>query len=208
MKRLVLLFALLLLSIGVIPITAQEPLAPPEIVGEVVYIPFPVEITLDGNLDDWATVPAITVDRGNAISPDPTQNASFDFSVAADTENVYITLWTEDSNIITGQHATDFWNEDSFEFYLNLSGDRYASAYSEDIFQININPGDIGNSDPTAINVTGTNSAASGVQAFVFATETGWGIEAAVPLTMTPEHGLEIGFQAQMNGATQQDRNV
>ena len=208
MKRLVLLFALLLLSISVIPITAQEPLAPPEIVGEVVYIPFPVEITLDGSLDDWATVPAITVDRGNAISPDPTQNASFDFSVAADTENVYITLWTEDSNIITGQHATDFWNEDSFEFYLNLSGDRYASAYSEGIFQININPGDIGNSDPTAINVTGTNSAASSVQAFVFATETGWGIEAAVPLTMTPEHGLEIGFQAQMNGATQQDRNV
>lgn len=45
---------------------------------------------------------------------------------------------------------------------------------------------------------------------FVFATEDGWGFEAAVPLNdfITPVHGLEIGFQAQANGVAEQDRNV
>ncbi len=211
MQRLLLLASLLLLGLALtMPLRAQEALAPDEITGEVVYIPYPVAITLDGNLDDWVGVPTTTVARGNQPSPDPTQNAAFTFAVAADAENFYITMTTDDSNIITDQHAGDFWNEDSFEFYLNLSDDRYASVYGAGMFQINLKPGDLGNTDPTAIRVTGTNSAASQVQAYIFATETGYGLEAAVPINayLTPEHGLEIGFQAQMNGATTQDRNV
>jgi endoglucanase len=210
MKRLLFLFSLFLFTLSFMPTAAQAALAPDEITGEVVYIPFPVAITLDGALDDWAGVPVITVDRGSIPSPDPTQNADFRFQVAADADNFYITMQTDDANIVTGQHGTDFWNEDSFEFYLNLSGDRYATAYGDGIFQININPGDLGNTDPTAITVTGTNGASSGAQASVFATATGWGIEAAVPLSgyITPEHGAEIGFQAQMNGATELDRSV
>ncbi len=139
-------------------------------------------ITLDGKLDDWAGVPVETVDRGTMLSPDPAQTAAFQFAVAADADTIYVTMQTDDANIITGQHGTDFWNEDLFEFYLNLSGDRAATAYEAGIYQINVNPGDIGNTDPTAITVTGTNGAASGVQAIVFATDTGWGFEAAVPL--------------------------
>src|SRR5690606_19064621 len=41
-------------------------------------------------------------------------------------------------------------------------------------------------------------------------TENGWGFEASVPLAdlLTVEHGKEIGFQSQINGATILDRDV
>lgn len=204
------LFFLMFLLIG-IPIIAQDDLiAPPEIPGEVVYIPFPVEITLDGDLSDWAGVPTVTVDRGTMLSPDPAENGSFTFAVASDATNLYIFVTMPDQNIITGQHGTNFWNEDSLEFYLNLSGDFFRTTYTDGIFQININPGDIGNTDPADITITGTQGTASGVQALVFATEGGWGFEAAVPIAdrITVAHGAEIGFQVHANGATTADRDV
>ena len=208
MKRLV--FLILLSLVALSGVVAQDMLAPPAIPGAAVYIPFPVEITLDGDLSDWAGIPAVTVETGPTLSGDPAENGSFTFAVAADTANLYITMTMPDAHIITGQHGTNFWNEDSLEFFLNLSGDLNASAYSEGIFQINLNPGDIGLSDPAAITVTGTNGASAGATATVFATEDGWGFEAAVPLSpwLTPVHGLEIGFQTQANGASVEDRDV
>jgi endoglucanase len=207
MHLLPLFFILLLI---VVPAAAQSELAPPQVDGEAVYVPFPVEITLDGKLDDWANVPSNTVTRGLMTSPDPTNNGSFTFAVAADAENFYITMTSVDANIITGQHGTEFWNEDSLEFYLNLTNERFRTSYTDGIMQININPGDIGNADPTMITVTGTRSSGANVRAFVFETVNGWGFEAVVPISeyITPEHGLEIGFQAQSNGATEKDRNV
>jgi len=53
-----------------------EPAIPAEIPGEVVYIPFPVAITVDGNLDDWKDLPVITVDRGPTPSANPAENGS------------------------------------------------------------------------------------------------------------------------------------
>lgn len=186
----------------------QGPLAPPEIPGEVVYIPFPVSINLDGNLDDWQDVPVQVVTKGSAISAVPGEDGPFSFAVAADNEYFYITMSIADKNIITGQHETNFWNEDSLEFYLNTSTDLNAASYGDGVFQIDINPGDIGNTDPATVTVTGHNSEQVQVQAFVFKTVDGWGFEAALPLKFEPTHGLEIGFQAHANGASQLDRNV
>jgi len=207
MKRFAVLTVVVMLTSMVM---AQDLIAPPEVRGEVVYIPFPVTITLDGELDDWAGVPQVTVDRGPMTSPDPQENGSFAFAVAADQDNFYITMTSVDQNIVTGQHGTDYWNEDSLEFYLNLSGNRYAEMYGDGIFQFNINPGDIGSTDPTDFTLTGIAATQIPVQAIVFETGDGWGFEAAVSITdhITPEHGLEIGFQAQANGATSQDRDV
>lgn len=201
-------FLALILLAGMSAAFAQEALAPVEIPGEVVYVPFSVNIVLDGASDDWAGVPTVTVDRGPAPSPDPAENGSFTFAVAADENNFYIMMTMPDKNIIAGQHGTDFWNEDSLEFYLNLSDDLDRTQYGDGVYQININASDIGNSDPAAITLTGTNATQSGVQAVVFETDDGWGFEAAVPLPFEPEHGTEIGFQAQANGAAEQDRNV
>ena len=150
------------------------------------------------------------VDYGSRPSSDPAENGSFTFSVAADADNFYITMVMPDQNIIAGKHGTDFWNEDSMEFYLNASGDLAASHFAPKIFQININAADIGNTDPAALTVTGVNSGDTAVRGYVFETADGWGFEASVPLAdlLQPEHGLEIGFQAQINGASQQDRDV
>ena len=141
---------------------------------------------------------------------DPKENGSFQFSVAADRENFYITMQMPDQNIIAGEHRNDYWNEDSFEFYLNLTDRLNPLSYDEGIFQININATDIGNTDPDALKITGTRSFAATVRGFVFETKDGWGFEAAVPFgdTFEPEHGAEIGFQAQINGAAFMDRNV
>lgn len=185
-------------------------LAPPEIPGQVVYVPFPVKIKVDGKLSDWAGVPVQKVIDGPTVSADPAENGAFTFSVAADKQNLYLTMASVDKTIITGQHDTNFWNEDSLEFYLNVSGNLSASAYNDKIVQININPGDIGKTDPAALTLTGTNTNKIKVTGLVFKTKDGWGFEAAIPLDglIQPAHGAEFGFQAQANGATKQDRDV
>ncbi|MBX3066966.1 MAG: glycoside hydrolase family 9 protein [Anaerolineae bacterium] len=212
MKRLLSILLLLALVAGLpaAPISAQGGGIPAEIPGEAVYIPFPSAITLDGKLDDWADIPSVTVTKGSTTSADPAENGSFSFALAADSANVYLTMSSVDATIITGQHGTDFWNEDSLEFYFNFSTDRYASAYGDGMFQVNINPGDIGNSDPQKLTITGVNSASANVSAYLFDTADGWGFEAQIPLPagFSVEHGREIGFQAQANGASTLDRDV
>jgi endoglucanase len=205
------IMAVLLFAIGgIVCAQGDGPLAPPEIPGEAVYVPFPVEITLDGDLSDWEGVPTIMVDKGPRTSPDPAENGSFTFAVAADMENFYITMAMPDQNIIAGQHGVDFWNEDSVEFFINATGNLDSIVYGDKIFQININAADIGNTDPDALTITGVNGRGHGVRGFVFETEDGWGIEVALPLDglLEPTHGLEIGFQTQINGAAEADRNV
>jgi endoglucanase len=189
-------------------ITAQDSLAPDEITGSAVYVPFPIAIAVDGESEDWAGVPVTHVDRGSMLSPDAAENGSFDFSLAADNENLYILITMLDQNIVTGQHGADFWNEDSLEFYVNFTGDFLADSYTAGIAQININPGNIGLTDPTALALSGVNSSSLGVTGIVFKTDAGWGFEGAIPLAEAPAHGHEIGFQVQANGATELDRNV
>jgi endoglucanase len=208
MKRFIFLIAFaLLMSTAVY---AQDAVAPPAIRGEAVYVPFPVAITLDGDLSDWAGIPTVTVDNGTMPSSNPAENGSFTFAVAADSHNFYIYMTMPDAIIITGQHDANYWNEDSLEFYLNLSGDLNAGSYTASIFQININPGDIGNTDASTITLTGSNSLTSGVNAIIFATDDGWGFEGSMALDgrIMPSHGLEIGFQAHANGASELDRKV
>ena len=190
----------------------QQPAAsiPPEVPGEVVYIPFPVPIQVDGDLSDWADIPSIYVDRGPTPSADPAENGSFTFSVAADADYLYVTMQMPDKNIIAGKHGTEFWNEDSMEFYVNASDDLNATAYGMKMMQVNINAADIGNTDPGALTITGVFSTDAKVNGFVFNTADGWGFEAALALDGLLEvtHGKEIGFQTQINGASTQDRDI
>ena len=189
---------------------APGALAPSEIVGKAVYIPFPVTIAMDGRLDDWKGVPLQTVDRGPMTSKDPAKNGSFQFAVAADAEYLYVLMLAKDKNIIANAHGLDTWNEDSLEFYINLSGNLNAKKYSRDIVQYRITPADIDNADVTKLNVGGNNFALYPLKAKVFRTTDGWGFEGAVKIApkVVPAHGREIGFQAQLNGASVKDRDV
>lgn len=183
---------------------------PPAIPGEVVYIPFPVKISADGDLSDWKDIPSYIVDYGPSPSKDPAEDGSFTFSVAADMDNFYITMQAQDKNVIAGQHGTDFWNEDSMEFYVNASGDLGSEKYQTGIFQININAADIGNTDPNTLKISGVFSTGIPITGYVFKTENGWGFEVAAPFQdmFVPYHGEEIGFQTQLNGASVKDRDV
>ncbi len=192
--------------------SAPEPIPsiPAEISGEVLYVPFPVKISVDGDLSDWVDIPVIFVDRGPTPSADPAENGSFTFSVAADQDNLYITMQMPDKTLITGKHGTEFWNEDSMEFYINASGDLSATFYDIKMMQVNINASDIGNTDPDGLTITGVFSSDAKVKGFVFKTADGWGFEAALSLKDLLEvtHGKEFGFQAQINGASKQDRDI
>ncbi len=174
------------------------------------YIPFPAAIKVDGDLSEWAEIPTVYVDRGPALSPDPAENGSFTYSVAADADYLYVTMQMPDKNIVAGKHGAEFWNEDSMEFYINASGDLNAASYGMKIMQVNINASDIGNTDPGALTITGVFSSDADVSGFVFKTADGWGFEAALSIKDLVEvtHGKEIGFQAQINGATTLDRDV
>jgi beta-glucanase (GH16 family) len=184
-------------------------IAPDQIPGMAVYVPFPVSITVDGNTDDWKGIPVQRVETAFPKSPDPKQNQYFDFAVAADEKNFYVHMESDDSNIVAGQHKTDFWNEDSMEFYLNFTKNLAATSYKPGIMQINVNATNIGKKPGDKLSVTGTNAGNQAVRGIAFKTSHGWVFEAAVPLPagFSPSHGSVIGFQAQANGATALDRD-
>jgi endoglucanase len=199
---------------GVRAANAVKLIAPPEVPGIAVYIPYDVAIKVDGKLNDWAAIPVQTVDYGPLTASNFLEGGQFQFQVAADQTNLYITATSVDKTIVAGQHGTNFWNEDSLEFYLNTSGNLDSHNYAPKIWQVNINAADIGKKDPKALVLTGVNSDKIHVSGYVFKTTTpqaGWGFEASVPMAdlgIVPTAGLEIGFSAQMNSARVQDRDV
>ncbi|MDX2076878.1 MAG: glycoside hydrolase family 3 N-terminal domain-containing protein, partial [bacterium] len=182
----------------------------PHIPQQVMYIPFPVGITLDGNLSDWNGIPVEIVEKGMMTSTDPTENGYYQWAVASDGENLYIYMVMPDATIVTGEHGQDFWNEDSMEFYMNFSGDLTRTSYTDGIFQVNINPGNLGNTDPKGLVFTGVNASQSNFSAYVFPIEGGWGFEAAVPIPdgFTLEHGAQMGIQTHANGSSGGGRDV
>jgi endoglucanase len=190
---------------------AVAPLAPSQVDGVSLYVPFPVGIKVDGKTDDWAGVPVQTVTKGAPKSPDPTQNSSFSFQVAADDSNLYVHMSAVAKTIVAGKHKADFWNEDSMELFFNTTGDLSATAYGPHIEQINVNAADIGNTNPDKLTITGVNANQVHVHGYVFKTTDGWGIEISVPMAdlgIAPKAAEEIGFQAQLNGASKLDRDA
>ncbi|MBN1410146.1 MAG: family 16 glycosylhydrolase [Spirochaetales bacterium] len=208
-KVLKLFFVMHLIFAGY-PMAAQSKgnIAPDQIPGVAVYIPFPVTITLDGKLNDWEGIPVQRVETGTK-GPDKKQNQYFDFALAADEKNLYVYMHSEDSTLITGKHGKEFWNEDSMEFYVNFSNDLNAQSYGDGIAQITLDPTNIGNSSLERLSVSGINNSYFKVRAKVFKTADGWAFEAAVPFSpdFKPVHGKNIGFQAHANGASKGDRD-
>ncbi len=201
-------FALTFAFAIAIPAAAQNK-APDAVPGEVVYIPFPVKITLDGDVADWAGIPIQKVTTGPKKSPNSKQTPHFEFAVAADDANIYYLMRTVDAKIVSGKHGKDFWNEDSMEFYFNFSGNLAAKAYAAGIAQITVPAINIGKKAGEPITVIGSNSETVKVSAHVAKTADGWMFEAAVPLgSMKPEHGKTVGIQAQANGTTDKDRDT
>jgi hypothetical protein len=186
-------------------------LSPDSAPGLAYYAPFPVAITLDGDDADWANIPRVTVDSGPQLPEN--NDTSFDFAAAADDTYLYLIADVTDSVIVSGNYdpADGWYREDSVEFYINATGDLSRIGYDSGVAQIGILAANIGNTGAPILG--GSNSADSQVQVVAVETETGYRIEAAVPLVtdvwnITPEHLGVIGFQAHLNGSSADDRDT
>jgi endo-1,4-beta-xylanase len=192
--------------------TKSDPnqLSPDSVPGLAYYAPVGVTIMLDGDLSDWENVPRVTVDSGNMIPAN--HDTSFEFAVAVDDINLYYMANVTDSTLVFGQYSTSNWyREDSIEFYLNTTGDLSASSYGPGIVQIGIMLANIAESEEPLIG--GDNSDSIPVSFVVVTTEAGYVVEASVPLVtdeweITPEHMGVLGFQTHLNGSSDDDRDT
>jgi serine/threonine protein kinase/dipeptidyl aminopeptidase/acylaminoacyl peptidase len=192
------------------PMPTATPAVPPLLASDYVYVPIGREITLDGNLDEWQNVDWITVDRGMMLSNDPEENGSFRFAVLASEGKLHVAMTMPDQNIVSGRHGLDYWREDAFQFYLNVSGDLGTRVYIPGVSEFLVNATNLNSSEPIPYSVVNYDSSRFDPQVITFTTENGWGFEATVTFTdgFRPVPGESIGFQAHMNGATQLDRDV
>lgn len=179
--------------------------------GKLYFAAFPLTAVLDGDFSEWENIPYADVNAGPA--PGPTQQAgSFRFASMADAQNLYFSIQVNDNNIIAGQHGRQYWNEDSIEIYINATGNLGQTTYVPGIVQLTIPAVNIGRSIYATI-FGGTDWESICVQAIVVQTENGYAIEAAVPLVTSvwnipAQAGTIIGFQVQLNGATQMHRDI
>jgi endo-1,4-beta-xylanase len=186
-------------------------LAPDSVHGAVYYAPFPVSIKLDGDTADWKNVPRVTIDSGPTLPPN--NDTKMTFAAAADTTNLYFLAEVKDSKLVYGKHppASEWYKEDSVEFYINATGDLTLKAYKKGVSQIGILAANITHPDKPIIG--GYNSADAQVSVFAVKTEDGYRVEAAVPLTtkvwsIQPKHLGVLGFQVHLNGASGDDRDT
>ena len=187
---------------------SAAPLAPEGELGKTYYAPFPLIIQLDGDLSDWQGVPTVAIPHGTT----PADQPGLTFAAAADDQYLYLMGNINKPNIISGQHGTEYWNEDSVEFYVNGTGDLELTAYKDGVAQITIPALNVDRSTGDAV-IAGVNGTTVDAKVAAKKTATGYAVEVAAPLknkvwSITPVHGTTIGFQVHMNGATQADRNI
>lgn len=190
----------------ILPTIAQGHMyAPDGVDGETYLAPFSVDIELDGEFGDWARIPQVYLDKGIG-------GPAFSFASAADDKYLYVYADIIDGNIISGEHGTNYWNEDSLEIYINATGDLSLTSYTDGVVQITIPPLNRNLSSEEAI-ISGVRGESA--EATVHATETdrGWAVELAVPLKnavweIKPENEVEIGFQVYINSASELNRDT
>ncbi len=187
----------------------QVALAPDAVPGEIYYAPFPLAITLDGELGDWDGVPTVIIPPTADVVIGAT---SVEFAAAADDGFLYLMGNVTDARIVTGEHGPDYWNEDSVEFYLNGTGDLGLTSYQDGVAQITVPPLNAGRA-PEDVVLGGIRGDTVDADVVVVESLDGYVVEMAVPLqnrvwNIQREHGNTIGFQVHLNSASESDRDV
>lgn len=166
-KRVVTLVVLVLLAFGGGTIIAQGSPVSTVSPDEMVPIPFPVTIALDGNLADWEAIPTTAVPQALTTGEAP----AFSLQMGANDTHLYFAL--------SIQSPTPPSANQSIELYLNLTTNLQATEYNAGIAQLIFTPPEQTNA---ALEVTGVNSDRLRLEGVQFITAQGWGIEAAIPL--------------------------
>jgi len=184
--------------------TQPEYLVPEGDPNETYVAPFPVEVSLDGDLSDWEGVPLVSM--GN---PDSTQ---ITFAAASDGEFIYFMADVMDSAIISGEHGDQYWNEDSVEFYINGTGDLSLTAYTDGVAQITVPPLNIGKSGEEIV-LSGVQVETTDADVVVSETEDGYAVELSVPVKndvwdIPIVHNRSIGFNVHLNGSNSGSRDL
>ena len=187
----------------------DEQLAPDGVPNETYYAPFPLSIVLDGELDEWENVPQVTMPEEALEYPNL---PSITFAAAADETHLYFMGDVTDDNIISGEHDSSYWNEDSVEFYINGTGDLSLTGYRDGVVQLTVPPLNIDKS-PEETVIGGVRNESVESEVAVTKTDSGYAVEVAVPLEsdiwqLQPEHGNVIGFQVHLNGASTSNRDL
>lgn len=172
--------------------------------GENYDCAYPYSVTLDGDLNDWSglTFYDIPHDRGTAAADDDA-DASLSFAAVADDEWLYVAIDVADDAIQYGE--SDNWEDDSVEVYIDANNAK-AESYEDDDAQITISAASIEREVDNPL-ITGSSGADGiGTQAAVIESDTGWIVEAGIPLTadngkwdIAPAYDLSIGFQVHFN---------
>ncbi len=188
---------------------ADEQLAPDGVPNETYYAPFPLSITLDGELNDWDDVPRVTMPKEAEEYPNL---PSVTFAATADADYLYFMGDVVDENIISGDHGVNYWNEDSVEFYVNATGNLELGSYEDGVAQITIPALNIDRDIEDAV-IAGVRGDTVDARVAATKTESGYAVEVAVPLenavwSIQPEHGNVIGFQVHLNSASTGSRDL
>lgn len=182
-------------------------LAPDGTPNQLYYAPFPVPVSVDGDLSDWQGVPRVSM-----ASAAGANQVKIQFAAAADDQNFYFMADVTKATIVAGTHETNYWNEDSVEVYLNATGDLSLGSYFDGVAQVTVPAVDIGKSPEESI-VAGVNGDKVGAKPVVVKTDKGYALEVSIPLVssfwdLTPAKGRTLGFQVHLNGASSTDRDT
>jgi hypothetical protein len=186
------------------PVYADEP-------GLVYDAPFPVTVSVDGDLSDWPLVTwhKITHDMGWDNLPESDDDASLEFACVADEGDLYVALKIrDDRKCINEDTGRGIFQDDSVEIYVDGDNSKPA-VYEPDVCQISIGRYNVGRdpnnpmlNDFRGWNGQGAAANETGTKAAVVDTDYGWVVEAAIPLPffgIRLADGKAIGFNVHLN---------
>lgn len=180
--------------------------------GTVTAVRLATAPTLDGALDEWADVAAVS--SGNRVYSVAGWDGSADctavWQLAWDETNLYIAVRVTDDKHVQTASGNQIFRGDSVDMQFDTQRDAdFGPGLSPDDYQITLSPGSFAGSGPTAFRYQGTASGAildapGGHHVTLAAqqTSTGYTLEAAIPwsdLNLTPGVGLTIGLSLNAN---------
>ncbi|MGB0383320.1 MAG: sugar-binding protein [Ardenticatenaceae bacterium] len=161
------------------------------------------DITVDGQLSEWANVRGI--DINNYVSPSQNYTGPQDLSgnvrAAWDDQYLYLAAEVTDDNIVQESQGDQLHNGDGIELFWdgNLAEDFEVNSYNGDDVQIVFTPGSLVNNESNLYYVhhSGSGNNGQGIEVWSWQTATGYNIEIRIPwsvLAVTPQSGATFGY--------------